>query len=113
MRVLHVSSGNLYGGIETMLVTIARNRHACPQMEQQFAMCFDGKVTEELRGTGAVVHMLGAVRLSRPRSVWRARSALRSVQRKIRFDVVICHGPWPLAIFGPAVPRPVWLTRRL
>ncbi len=100
-----MSSGNLYGGIETMLVTIARNRHACPQMEQQFAMCFDGRVTEELRDTGAVVHMLGAVRLSRPRSVWRARSALRSVQRKIRFDVVICHGPWPLAVFGPAVRR--------
>jgi glycosyltransferase involved in cell wall biosynthesis len=103
VKVLHVSSGNLYGGIETMLVTMARHRHECPQMEQRFALCFDGRVSAELRPTGAPVNVLGAVRLSRPLSVWRARRALRVLLDRSDCDVVICHGPWPLAVFGPAV----------
>ena len=37
MRVLHVHSGNPYGGVETMLTTMARRRDACPEMQQQFA----------------------------------------------------------------------------
>src|SRR5436190_292036 len=38
MRVLHVYSGNLYGGIETLLVTMARARALCPAIEPQVAL---------------------------------------------------------------------------
>ncbi len=38
MRVLHVYSGNLYGGVETLLVTLARHRDLCPEMEPHFAI---------------------------------------------------------------------------
>jgi hypothetical protein len=30
MPVLHVGAGNLYGGVETLLITLARYRHLCP-----------------------------------------------------------------------------------
>ena len=38
MRVLHVSSGNLYGGVETLLVTLARERNLAPAMQPEFAL---------------------------------------------------------------------------
>ena len=113
-RVLHVHSGNLYGGVETLLATLARERDACPELEPQFALCFDGRLHRELSAEGARVHTLGAVRVSRPLSVRRARRALARVLREQRFDAVVCHSVWSQGIFGPVVraarlPSALWL----
>jgi glycosyltransferase involved in cell wall biosynthesis len=118
MRVLHLYSGNLYGGVEVLLVTLARHRAACPEMETHFGLCFEGRLGEELRGAGAPVHFLGNVRLRSPLGVWRARRALRALLRRLRFDVVVCHSAWPQAVFGPTVraagaPLVLWLHDRV
>jgi glycosyltransferase involved in cell wall biosynthesis len=103
MRILHVNSGNLFGGIEVLLVTLARHRALCPEMEPEFAVCFPGKVREELAGANVPVHVLGAARASRPWTVWRVRRALRALLRERGYDAVICHGTWALALLCPAV----------
>lgn len=118
MRVLHLYSGNLYGGVESLLVTLARHRAACPEMETHFGVCFERRLAEELRGAGSPVHPLGAVRLRSPVSVLRARRALRALLRRTRFDAVVCHSAWPQAVFGPAVrgagvPLALWLHDRV
>lgn len=100
MRVLHIHSGNMYGGVETMLATLSRHRDSCPEMEPYFALCFEGRLSEELRESGANVHRLPGVRVSRPISIWQARRALTDLFQKERFDVVICHSAWTQAIFG-------------
>ena len=104
IRVLHVVSGNIYGGVETSLVTLARERHRCPDMEPHFAVCFLGRLADELTATGAPVHMLGEARVRRPLSVWRARRRLASLLPAAAIDVVTCHAPWTHALFG-RVPR--------
>ena len=73
MRVLHVSTGNLYGGIDTLLLTLARHRNLCPGLEQHFALCFEGRLSEELATVGARVHLLGNMRVRKPLSVWRSK----------------------------------------
>jgi glycosyltransferase involved in cell wall biosynthesis len=103
MRVLHIYSGNLYGGIETMLVTLARERSLCPEMEPHFALCFEGRLSDELHAAGAQVHQLGNVRASQPQTVWRARRKLADLLQQVDYDAVICHAPWSQAIFGPVV----------
>jgi glycosyltransferase involved in cell wall biosynthesis len=103
MRVLHVVAGNLYGGIETILATLARERALCPDMEQHFAVCHDGRLAAELRALGAPVHVLGAARFSRPWSVLSVRRALSLVLEREGIDAVVCHSAWPLAVFGSAV----------
>lgn len=103
MRVLHVYSGNLYGGIETLLVTLARYRELCSAMEPHFALCFEGRLSEQLVAAGAPVYRLGSVRVSRPVSLWRSRRLLGDLLRQKRFDVVVCHSAWSQAIFGPVV----------
>ncbi|HEV7987866.1 MAG TPA: glycosyltransferase, partial [Candidatus Binataceae bacterium] len=103
MRVLHVSAGNLYGGLETVLVTLARCRALCTELECEFALCFAGRAEDELRAAGATVHRLGEVRVRSPLSILRARRALRSLVKQRAFDIVICHSPWTQAIFGPVV----------
>lgn len=103
MRALHVHSGNLYGGVETFLITMARCRHLAPSMEMSVALCFEGRLAEELRAERVPTPMLGEARLRRPDTVWRARRALEAVLQRGRYDVVVCHQAWPLAVFGPAV----------
>src|SRR4051812_12122151 len=103
MRVLHIYAGNLYGGIERLLVTLAHERRICPAMEPAFALCFEGRLAAELRESGVAVHMLPAVRFSRPWSVARARRALRELLRREQFDVAITHAAWPHTAFAPAV----------
>lgn len=114
MRVLHVYSGNLYGGVETLLATLARSHRLCPEMESHFALCFEGRLSEELRSAGAPVHMLGRVRLSAPHTLIRARARLKDLLRREGFGAVVCHAPWSLIVGGTAarsanVPLSFWM----
>jgi glycosyltransferase involved in cell wall biosynthesis len=105
MRVLHVYSGNLFGGIEAILVAIARARASCPEVTHEFALCFAGRLSGELAEAGAGLHLLEPVRMSRPHTARAARHALDRVLRGASFDRVVCHAPWAQAIFGGVVRR--------
>jgi|SRR5579871_618928 len=100
LRILHLHAGNLYGGVETLLHTLARLRHLRPNIEPHFGLCFEGRLSQELQAAGVPVHKLGAVRISRPWTMWRARRRLRELLRRERYDAVVCHMSWPLAVFG-------------
>ncbi len=102
MKVLHLSAGNLYGGVETFLTTLARLREMSPEMEPKFGLCFRGRLWDELVATGPV-HDFGPVRLSRPWTVWRARGRLRQLLAETWPEVVITHDFWPHTVFAPVV----------
>ena len=105
LKVLHLYSGNLYGGIEVGLATMARLRHLAPAMESEFGLCFRGRLWNDLVATGAMVYDLEPVRLSRPWMVWRARERLRQVLENSPPDVVVTHDSWPHTVFAPIVRR--------
>src|SRR6266852_5989538 len=118
MRVLHVYSGNLFGGIEAILIALARGRSLCPGVKHEFAVCFQGKLARELTRVGARLHHLGPERMSRPATVRSARAALAALLQSAQarstpstgaaataFDRVICHAPWAQGIFGGVVRR--------
>jgi glycosyltransferase involved in cell wall biosynthesis len=101
LRVLHVNAGNRFGGVETMLLTLAKCRDVCPAMQSDFAVCYPGRLRDELAAAGATVYELGAVRTSRPWAVIAARTRLRRLIETARVDIIVCHMPWALAVFGP------------
>ena len=103
VRVLHVHSGNLYGGVETLLRTFARHRPDAPLVTMDYALCFDGRIAGELRDAGATVHILGEVRVRSPRRIAAVRRELARLLRAERYDVVVCHSVWSHALFGPVV----------
>src|SRR5207247_508116 len=103
MRILHIGSGNLYGGVETIQVTLARYRHECPQMEPHFTVCFEGRLSRELRELDVPMFDLGTVRVRNPISVLKARVKLRELLEHSQYDAAICYSAWTQAIFGPTV----------
>jgi glycosyltransferase involved in cell wall biosynthesis len=118
IHVLHINAGNLYGGVETIVVTLARERAVCPEMVPHFAVCFAGRFSEALTEAGSPPFKLGGVRLRYPWQILRARQRLRSLLRQHHFDVVICHMSWTLLIFGPAVraagvPLALWMHNQM
>jgi glycosyltransferase involved in cell wall biosynthesis len=98
--MLHVNYGNLYGGVETILVTLARLRQLCPVMEPSFALFEEGRLSQELKATGVPVHILAGARISRPWTVWHVRHRLAEIIKREKFDLVMCHMPWSLAAVG-------------
>jgi glycosyltransferase involved in cell wall biosynthesis len=103
IRVLHIIPGRLFGGVESTLLTIARFREVCAAMHTELAFCVQGRLSDEMNGLGVRVHKLGLVRVRYPFTIWRARRVLRELLRRERFDIVLCHMPWVLAIFGSVV----------
>ena len=104
MRVLHIASGRLYGGIERMLVTLAEAASG-RGFRFGFAVAAPGRLLDELRERGAEVHALGDVRLSRPVSLLHARRQVRDILRGGSYAAVVCHAPWSHAIFGDVARR--------
>ena len=103
MRVLHLGAGNLFGGVERVLLTLARLRHLTPLMEPEFGLCFRGPTGDRLAAAGVAVHDLGAVRGRRPWTVVAARRRLMELLAARGYEVVVCHACWPHAVFAPAV----------
>ena len=100
MKVLHVHAGNLYGGIETMLVTIVQHRDLFRDIELRFALCFEGRLSRELTALGAPVSMLGAVRARWPLQVYRTRKKLAQLLARTHAEVVVFHSTWSHALFA-------------
>jgi glycosyltransferase involved in cell wall biosynthesis len=103
IRALHIVPGKLFGGVENTLVTWSRFRDLCPALWFEVAVSCEGRLSRELRDLKTPVHVLGEVRVRYPVSIWRARRRLRDLLRREHFDVVLCHMPWTLAIFGAVV----------
>ena len=111
-RLLHLYACNLYGGVESYLVTLAKLRHLVPHVEPHFGLCFPGRLRDELAATGVTVHDLGAVRFSRPWTGLAARRRLKRLLREVKFDAVVTHSCWPHAVFAPVARRAGVPTRR-
>lgn len=103
MRVLHIASGRLYGGIERMLVTLAESTPPASGLMFEFAVAAEGRLSDELRDRGAQVHRLGDVRLRHPASLIRARHHVRGMLSLRDYAAVVCHAPWAHAVFGGVV----------
>lgn len=104
-RILHLATGNLYGGVEVFLHTLARHGGVAG-MSPEFTVCWaEGRLGQELRAAGAPVLDLGPVRLTRPWQAWRARHRLSRRLRTHPPDVVVVHSAWTHAVLGPAVRR--------
>ncbi|MBI2711873.1 MAG: glycosyltransferase family 4 protein [Bdellovibrio sp.] len=109
--VLHIYSGNLYGGIEKVLSTLAEFQKKEPGTQHHFALCFKGRLSEELLRSNANVYFLNgvsadapvSVRWSRPWTLRQARKNLKTLLEAKQFEAVICHAPWSYAIFGDTV----------
>ncbi|HZH13447.1 MAG TPA: glycosyltransferase [Archangium sp.] len=99
-RVLHLAAGNLYGGVETFLVTLAKSPR---RLEHRFALFFEGRLARELREAGASVEVLGPGRLGRPWTLVGPQLRLRRLLSAWNPDLVLYHSTWLKLVAAPAL----------
>ncbi|MFY0564181.1 glycosyltransferase [Archangium lansingense] len=99
-RVLHLAAGNLYGGVETFLVTLAKSPR---RLEHRFALFFEGRLATELRAAGASVEVLGPARLGRPWTLVGPQLRLRRLLSAWSPDLVVYHSTWLKLVAAPAL----------
>jgi len=105
LRALHLNSGNMLGGVESVLLTFAEFANTCPAFQQEFALAFDGRFADSLRAAGATVHILPEAQLRNPVSVRRSRAVLGEVLSAGKFDFAISHSTWAQVVYAPAIRR--------
>ncbi|HVG68027.1 MAG TPA: glycosyltransferase [Gaiellales bacterium] len=103
MNVLHVHSGNMFGGVERMLQTLAPATAGTAPLRSSFALCFEGPVAGALRAAAGEVHPLGVVRVRRIDEISRARRALKGLLASQPWSAAFVHSAWSQAIFGPTI----------
>jgi glycosyltransferase involved in cell wall biosynthesis len=69
-------------------------------MNLSFALCFEGRFSEELRNEHAEVSFIGRCRIRNPLSISKARTRLRELVRLKQCDVVITHSAWAQSLFA-------------
>jgi glycosyltransferase involved in cell wall biosynthesis len=99
LTVLHVHSGNLYGGTERVLATLRRFEDAAP-LRHYYALGFAGRLRNELADR---VTPIGAVRRRYPWTIRAGRRRLREAISRIAPHIVVVHGGWAQSLLGPAV----------
>jgi glycosyltransferase involved in cell wall biosynthesis len=103
MKVLHLANGNLYGGIERFLVSLALVQRDSNLLENVYLLSHEGRLARELRNAGFEPEILQDTRISRPWTIVRARRRVRGCVSALRPDLVVSHGPWTHAVLAPAV----------
>ena len=103
MRILHVHSGNIFGGVERILIALAGHKKFSPEFSHSFALCFPGRLANELAEAGAEVFLLPKFRLTRPWELVRARASLRNLLTSHKFDLAIVHSAWSHIAFASVV----------
>lgn len=114
LRVLHLHTGNIFGGVESILLSLVRHGPLCPGLEWRFGLCFEGAFSRELAAAGAPVAMLPVTRFSRPWTLFQTRSAALRLLGELCPDVCITHSTWTQSVFGPVcrragVPQVLWM----
>lgn len=98
-RILHFWSGNLYGGIERLLVTLAEFGRA----EHHFALCFEGRLAVELRRHTQNLHFLPVPRLRSIKALAESRRAAVALIDRLNPGAAVTHSHWPAAVWGSSV----------
>lgn len=98
MRALHIHAGNLFGGIERGLITLAKR-----SSDHEVALCYQGRLSRELEALKLNFHDLGGFRWRFPWQILRVRQRLMELIEERDYDVVLCHGSWSHALYQYAV----------
>lgn len=103
--ILHVYSGNLFGGIETNLVALCAADQArvdVPNPLHRFALSFDGTLARRLRELGCEPTILGPVRFRYPWTAWSASRKLVRLLGDPAITGLVAHGSWAFKLAQPA-----------
>jgi len=98
MKIIHLYSGNRFGGVERVLLQLFIVRKHLSEIDQEYIIIFDGLLSQKLIEEGAKVNLLFPVKFSKPWTIIRAWTRINSLLNRRRPQVLICHDIWSFVI---------------
>lgn len=95
----------MFGGVESLMLTLTRAREFGSGLVSHFGVCFEGELTEQLSQRKVPWKHLGEAQWIRPWTLMKARRQLKNWLQSENFDAFICHSCWPHAIFSGTLKR--------
>lgn len=95
----------MFGGVESLLMTLTRAREFGSGLSSHFGVCFEGELTDRLSQKKVPWKHLGEAQWGRPWTLLQARRQLKNWLQSEKFDAFICHSTWPHAIFSGTLKR--------
>ncbi len=105
MKILHLTAGAMFGGVESLALTLTQAKEYGSGLVSHFGVCFEGELTQRLSERRVPWRNLGVVSWSRPWTMWKANQRLREWIQSEKFDAFVCHSCWPHAIFSRTLRR--------
>jgi glycosyltransferase involved in cell wall biosynthesis len=102
--ILHIYSGNLFGGIETHILGLIEadiQRSNKDLNTHHVALCFEGRLSNDLKNIGRSPQMLGNARFRYPWTIWTARKRLETAILRLKVDCIVAHASWSFRIASP------------
>lgn len=114
--ILHVYSGNLFGGIETHILALIQadiERGYNELNTHHVALCFEGRLSDTLKNMGREPVILGNARYRYPWTIWKARKRLKSTILRLNIDRIVAHASWSFRLASPVarklnIPIALW-----
>ncbi len=103
IKVLHLTTSRLFGGVERFLLNLTERKELAPDIEFHFGLFYEGRFSAELKKLGAQSTLLGEPRWSRPWTILKSRRALKKLLVENKFDAVINHGGWVHSVCAPVL----------
>lgn len=101
---LHLCSGKLFGGIEKMLLTIAKNQQQKNSLPRhQLVYCNKGIFSANLESFDKSVHCVGPTKIRNPISLIKSQIRFSQLIDKIKPSLVVLHDSWAQLIFGKTI----------
>ena len=100
--ILHFCTGNLFGGIEKILVNLSKIKINDSKFlhEHGFVLMYPGRLSQELSGNGVNPFFVGSARRRYPWQVWAVRRRFKSLLGEVKRGVVIFHSTWTYSLFA-------------
>jgi glycosyltransferase involved in cell wall biosynthesis len=114
--ILHIYSGNLFGGIETHILALIEadiQRRCSNSYGHHVALCFEGRLSNDLKNMGRPPVKLGKSRFRYPWTIWRARHRLKLAILQLKIKSIVAHAPWSFRLASPVarklkIPIALW-----
>jgi glycosyltransferase involved in cell wall biosynthesis len=103
--VLHCVKGNLFGDIETHLVTPARNPPKSPVWDDKYVSGWDAEFASAIREIGVDPGIPGPARFSRPWTLLGSRRFVGRIHSRRPARILAFHSAWTRSLQGQVVRR--------
>ena len=103
MKIIHFYTGNVYGGVEKLLLDLFEYQSVLEpeELDAIFVLCYEGYLSQKLQERGATVELIPTPCLKRPWTLIQTFFQLRKILNQYDAQIIVSHEIWNHVVAWP------------